>query len=100
MGKLGRVDHEKQVIKLMIEIYCRKKHKGNNKLCGDCQKLLDYAHFRLSHCRFGDDKTTCGKCKIHCYKKDMREKVKDVMRFSGPRLILYKPIELIKHMFY
>ena len=100
MGKLGRVDHEKQVIKLMIEIYCRKKHKGHNKLCGDCQKLLDYAHFRLSHCRFGDDKTTCGKCKIHCYKKDMREKVKDVMRFSGPRLILYKPIELIKHMFY
>ncbi len=41
MGKLGRVNHEKQVIKLMIEIYCRKKHKGNNKLCDDCQKLLD-----------------------------------------------------------
>ncbi|APF24639.1 nitrous oxide-stimulated promoter family protein [Clostridium butyricum] len=100
MGKLGRVNYEKQVIKLMIEIYCRKKHKGNNKLCDDCQELLDYAHFRLSHCRFGDDKTTCGKCKIHCYKKDMREKVKDVMRFSGPRLILYKPIELIKHMLY
>lgn len=27
MGKLGRVDHEKQVIKLMIEIYCRKNIK-------------------------------------------------------------------------
>lgn len=100
MGKLGRVEHEKQVIKLMIEIYCKKKHKCKDNLCNECKELLEYAHLRLSHCRFGDDKTTCGKCKIHCYKKDMCEKVKEVMRFSGPRLILYKPIELIKHTLY
>ena len=100
MGKPGRVEHEKEVIKLMIEIYCKKKHGTNNCLCEECQELLDYAHFRLSHCKFGDNKTTCGKCKIHCYKKDMRAKIKDVMKFSGPRLIIYKPSELIKHMFY
>ena len=27
----------------------------------------------------------------------MKIKVKDVMRFSGPRLIIYNPVELIKH---
>lgn len=100
MEKPGRVEHEKEVIKLMIEIYCKKKHGINDCLCEECQELLDYAHFRLSHCRFGDNKTTCGKCRIHCYKKDMRAKIKDVMKFSGPRLIIYKPSELIKHMFY
>lgn len=27
----------------------------------------------------------------------MREKIRAVMKFSGPRLIIYNPIELIKH---
>ena len=100
MSKKGRIDNEKQVIKLMIDIYCKKNHKCKNGLCDECQELLNYAHFRLSNCKFGENKTTCGKCKIHCYKKDMREKVKSVMRFSGPRRIIYNPIELIRHMFY
>lgn len=100
MKKQGRVDHEKEVIKLMIEIYCKHKHKNKDGLCEECQELLDYAHLRLSRCKFGDEKTTCGKCPIHCYKKDMKEKVKDVMKFSGPRLLIYKPTELLKHLFY
>lgn len=100
MKKQGRVEHEKEVIKLMIEIYCKKKHKNKECLCKECKELLDYAHLRLSRCKFGDEKTTCGRCKIHCYKKDMRAKIKDVMKFSGPRLIIYKPTELIKHLLY
>lgn len=27
----------------------------------------------------------------------MKEKIKDVMKFSGPRLIIYKPSEVIRH---
>ena len=42
-------------------------------------------------------KSTCSRCPIHCYKKDMKEKIKDVMKFSGPRLIIYKPSEVIRH---
>ncbi|MEO3111411.1 nitrous oxide-stimulated promoter family protein, partial [Turicibacter sanguinis] len=55
---------------------------------------------RLSFCKFGDEKTACRKCPIHCYKKDMKMKVKEVMRFSGPRLLIYRPVEFIKHWFY
>lgn len=95
---MGRIDREKKTITLMINIYCQKKH-GNKKgeLCDECKELLEYAHKRLSFCKFGDSKSTCAKCPIHCYKKDMREKVKAVMKFSGPRLILHSPLELIKH---
>lgn len=100
MAKLGRVEKEKKVIELMINIYCRKKHNLKDGLCDECEELLEYAHKRLTLCKFGDEKTTCSKCPIHCYKKDMKLKVKEVMRFSGPRLIIYNPIELIRHMFY
>ena len=95
---MGRIEREKKTIALMIDIYCQKKH-GNKKreLCDECKELLEYAHKRLSFCKFGENKSTCSRCPIHCYKKDMKEKVKDVMKFSGPRLIVHNPIELVRH---
>ena len=95
---MGRIEREKKTITLMIDIYCQKKH-GNKKgeLCDECKEWLEYAHKRLSFCKFGENKSTCSRCPIHCYKKDMKEKVKEVMKFSGPRLIIYNPLELIRH---
>jgi len=40
----------------------------------------------------------CKKCPIHCYKPDMRVKMRAVMRWAGPRMVLYHPIEAIKHL--
>lgn len=91
------IDHEKRVVELMIRIFCRKKEK-NTILCPDCVELLHYAHSRLDRCPFGEKKKTCKQCAIHCYKPAMREKMKQVMRFSGPRMILYAPVEAIRHI--
>lgn len=97
---MGRIEREKRTIELMINIYCRKKHKTEKgELCEQCRELLEYANKRLTYCKFGENKSTCSRCPIHCYKKDMKIKVKDVMRFSGPRLIIYSPMEFIKHLF-
>ena len=54
---MGKIDREKKTIKLMIDIYCQKKH-GNKKgeLCEECAELLEYAHKRLSFCKFGENK--------------------------------------------
>lgn len=95
---MGRIEREKKTISLMVDIYCRKKHGcKEGELCSECKELLEYAHKRLSYCKFGDEKSTCSRCPIHCYKKDMKEKVKEVMKFSGPRLIIYNPLELVRH---
>lgn len=96
---MTKIEREKRTIELMIKIYCKKKHK-EKELCPECSELLEYALKRLTYFKFGEEKSTCGKCPIHCYKKDMKEKIKKVMRFSGPRLIIYNPIELIRHMTY
>lgn len=97
---MSRIEKEKNTINLMIDIYCRKKH-GSKKgeLCEDCAELLAYANKRLDFCKFGEEKKFCSKCPIHCYKKDMKLKIKAVMKFSGPRLLLYNPMEVIKHVF-
>lgn len=88
---------EKETVSLMISIYCRKKH-GCKTLCPDCKALDDYARFRSEKCPFMETKTFCSNCKVHCYKPDMREKIREVMRFSGPRMIFYHPVMAIRHV--
>lgn len=94
----SRIEKEKKVVKLMINIYCRKK-EGNKEICQDCLNLLKYAEKRLSKCKFGQNKSSCQRCPVHCYSPEMREKIRKVMRFSGPRMILYEPYEAIRHFF-
>lgn len=81
----------------MIELWCMKKHK-KQELCEECRELLTYATARLDKCKFGERKTKCHKCPVHCYRPDMREKIREVMRFSGPRMILYHPLEALRYI--
>lgn len=75
----------------------QKKH-GKKELCVECRELLTYATARLDRCRFGERKTKCHKCNVHCYRPDMREKIREVMRFSGPRMIFHHPMEALRYI--
>ena len=94
---MSRIEREKKTVAAMIAIYCRYK-EGYSNMCDACRQLLEYANSRLSHCKFGEEKSTCRKCPIHCYKPDMRERMREVMRFSGPRMMLFHPIMAIRHL--
>ena len=91
-------EREKKTVALMIRLYCRKKHRTKKALCPECQVLHDYAMLRSDKCPFMETKTFCSNCKVHCYKKDMREKIRTVMRFSGPRMILHHPLMAVRHV--
>lgn len=98
----GNVDEkrkrEKQTVALMIRIYCRKNHGTKQELCHECKALSDYADQRSDKCPFMETKTFCSNCKVHCYKPEMREKIRDVMRFSGPRMIFHHPVMAVRHV--
>lgn len=93
-----RIEKEKIIVEQMIRLYCCKRDRQTT-LCPKCQELLKYALSRLDRCRFGNSKPTCKKCPIHCYRPDMKERIRVVMRWSGPRMIFYHPIATIKHLF-
>ncbi len=92
-----KIKKEKETLKLMTEIYCRKNH-GCKDLCKSCRELVDYGNMKTDNCPFKEEKTFCSNCKVHCYKEDMREKIRMVMKFSGPRMILYHPTLGVKHI--
>ena len=90
-------EREKELVSLMIRIYCRKKHSGRS-LCQQCAALENYARQRSDKCPFMENKTFCSNCRVHCYKPEMREKIREVMRFSGPRMIFYRPVTAFRHV--
>lgn len=93
----SRIKQEKQTVERMVRLYCRKK-EGNKQLCPRCEELLGYARIRLSRCPFGENKSTCRQCSIHCYKSEMKERMREVMRYAGPRMLLYHPVAALRHL--
>ncbi|MFC3750700.1 nitrous oxide-stimulated promoter family protein [Paenibacillus sp. GCM10012306] len=103
-----RISREKITVGIMIAKYCKghrhleggllKAEVEGEGICRECGELLTYAWKRLEHCRFGEKKTTCERCPVHCYKPDRRNEIKTVMRYAGPRMIWSHPLTTLRHL--
>ncbi len=89
-------ENEKKIVADMIMLYCHGNH--GKELCDVCRELIAYTAERSDKCPFMENKTFCSNCSVHCYKPEMREKIREVMRYSGPRMIFHHPVAAIKHM--
>jgi hypothetical protein len=96
--EFARVGREKKTLEAMLRLYCRSLHGSGGELCADCRELSDYAMSRLDRCPFAEKKPTCAACTVHCYKPVMREKIRDVMRYAGPRLFRRHPLLTLHHL--
>lgn len=109
---------EAQMVSQMIALWCRGHHGGGHTnvqtaggdapacvklgfrvitLCPECAELREYAVARIERCPHMGTKTFCSACPSHCYRPAMREKIREVMRWSGPRMIRYRPITAVRH---
>ena len=99
-----------------VAVYCRENHKAAKRdlftfkdeqlnkavsdrklvLCQDCGKLLNHGMAKLMMCPL-DPKPMCKKCPTHCYAPGYREKMREVMRFSGMYLIKHGRLDLLFH---
>jgi Nitrous oxide-stimulated promoter len=94
-----RRGREFKMIAAMLRMYCAAHHRSKRAtLCQDCVESHDYARRRLERCVFGEAKPTCANCTVHCYKANMRERIKEVMRWAGPRMLWHHPPLAVRHM--
>ncbi len=89
---------EVEIMGQMIGLYCKKKHGRGAPLCPQCQQLYDYGVERIERCPKRETKTFCSTCTIHCYRAEMRGQMREVMQFSGPRMLLYRPKLAVAHI--
>jgi predicted amidophosphoribosyltransferase len=94
-----RIQREQETIAAMLRVYCRDHHGAPvPPLCPECAALLDYARRRLATCPFQEAKPACNHCEVHCYSAAMRDRVKAVMRYAGPRMLWRHPVLSLFHL--
>jgi len=112
----NKKNRDLRVLANFVSIFCRENHPAEAKdtfpikddrlrhtldsknllLCGDCSKLLNHGIAKLLLCPY-DPKPMCKKCETHCYAPGYRERIREVMRFSGMYLIKHGRIDLMIH---
>ena len=96
--KLPYIAKDVETIRIMTEIYCHAHHNTKEGLCPECEEFYLYSVKRLACSPFGEKKPVCAKCNIHCYGKGYKERAKEIMAFSGPKLLLKHPILSMRHI--
>lgn len=120
-------EREQETVSQMIALYCKGNHSAHRSapprerggemqqvrkgaalrergsgerwdLCPECAELEAYAHARSERCPFMEEKTFCSNCTVHCYRPEMRERIRTVMRYAGPRMLFHHPVMAIRHM--
>lgn len=102
-----------------IEVYCHDLHadvselqdfelKTHNlkeltrkqpRLCPGCRKLLAHALTMRTTCPM-NPKPTCKHCPKHCYHPRYRQQIRDVMKYSGRKLVLRGRIDYLIHLLF
>ena len=101
-----------KVIISFVRVYCTVQHDNQaeatvppglagmfNKgllLCPDCWALVEYALEKRFKCPL-DPKPSCKHCRIHCYSKEYRARIREIMAFSGRRMIMRGRLDYLWH---
>ncbi len=108
--------HDIRTLARFIALYCRNHHGADRApvdfkapgfdhllelpldLCPDCAKLLKYGLTMRIRCPH-EPKPMCKKCPEPCYRPEYRNKIREIMKFSGMALIKRGRIDLLYHYF-
>jgi predicted amidophosphoribosyltransferase len=113
-----KLNRDLKTLALFIDLYCRSCHTEAVKstvclkthdlqallgrkltLCDDCRKLLTHAFVKRSHCPL-DPKPACKHCPSHCYNPAYRQRMRQVMKFSGWKMLLGGRLNYLFHLLF
>jgi predicted amidophosphoribosyltransferase len=107
-----------RTLALFVMVYCRHRHGDAAKeamslkthdvpaiagrsmeLCEDCRKLLAHALVKRSHCPM-NPKPMCKHCPVHCYHPSYRAQIREVMKYSGKKMLLTGRLDYLFHLLF
>lgn len=102
-----------RLIGKFVEVYCAGKHRdgatsmvavpgdtGSRRICQECRAFFEYAIKKRMKCPLEAEKPSCKHCRIHCYGTANREKIREIMAYSGRRLIMRGRLDYLWHYFF
>lgn len=113
----GKQQKDMRVLVDFVKIYCHARHDRSLRapfdlppelrqrypkgveLCPDCAGLLSHGFEKRRKCPL-DPKPSCKHCRVHCYSKEYRAKIREVMGFAGRRMIMRGRLDYLCHYFF
>jgi hypothetical protein len=102
-----------KLIGKFVEVYCQGYHGasernlfslpaglGERRFCPECSQFMKYAVTRRIKCPLEAEKPSCKHCRTHCYNKGNLAKVKEIMAYSGMKLMLRGRLDYVWHYFF
>jgi hypothetical protein len=102
-----------RLIGKFVEVYCSGRHGaverlpftlpeniGVRMICSKCAEFMEYAVTKRLKCPLEAEKPSCKHCRIHCYGVKQREKVREIMGYSGRRLMMRGRLDYVWHYFF
>lgn len=105
-----------KILAQFIKLFCHAKHDrksagearipgglqktehAQETLCPECAGLLEHGMKKRALCPL-DPKPTCRSCQIHCYTPEYRQKIREIMAYSGRKMILRGRLDYLWHYF-
>ena len=107
-----------RVLVRFIEVYCAGQHTEAQrlpvsmpthdlqaiagkevKLCQACSRLLMHALVKRTRCPM-DPKPACKHCPKHCYAPEYRQQMRQVMAYSGRKLVMRGRLDYLLHLWF
>lgn len=101
-----------KVIGKFTEVWCDgHQHSGRQlravpgsdmqlQLCPACAEFFSYAVLKRQKCPLEAEKPSCKHCRIHCYAPQQRALVRQIMAWSGKRMLLRGRLDYLWHYFF
>ena len=89
-----RVDKDRKTLETIGRIYCDAHHEGPkdaSRLCPMCRETVNATLARTQACPF-DHTGNCQDCTVHCQRGEAQERIREMMRYSAPRMVFRHPL--------
>lgn len=104
-----------KILASFIELFCHARHdrkkagevtipeilqgkRSPRTICAECAELLEHGMKKRALCPL-NPKPSCKSCHIHCYTPAYREKIREIMAYSGKRMIMRGRFDYLWHYF-
>lgn len=94
------LEKDRKTIEAIGRIYCSAHHDGQKDsagLCEACRETVEATLARVAACPNGHD-GNCQDCEIHCQRGEAQERIREIMRYSAPRMALRHPAMTVGYL--
>lgn len=99
---MKRIDRDRRTLEAIGQIYCSGNHasaaKDSGGMCSSCRDAIEGTLARTASCPNGHD-SNCQDCPIKCQRGDARARIRTIMAYAAPRMMLKHPIMTCEYLY-